>query len=119
NPFDLSLQVINLKLPGQAKGTTRSLADLAAISGQEILDTAASLFVGALSDVFPEQEKRIHYLAPLFGLSSQVPSSDVRMPVLEWYKLFTIASSPEGNVKQPFINWFNTLCADPQLLKTW
>ncbi|PPL03106.1 DUF6603 domain-containing protein [Parapedobacter indicus] len=119
NPFDLSLQIINLKLPGQPKGTTRSLADLAAISGQEILDTAASLFVGALSDVFPSQQKRIHYLAPLFGFSSQVPSSDVKMPVLEWYSLFSIASSPDGDVKQPFISWFNTLCADPKQLNAW
>ncbi len=120
NPFDVSLEVLALQLPGDAKPTNRSLADLAAITGDQILETAASLFVGALSKAFPGQEQRIRYLPALLGMSTQVPNSDVKMPILEWYKLFYNASnSGTGGPAAIFVNWFNTVSSNNDLLKTW
>ncbi len=121
NPFNVSLEVLALQLPGDAKPTNRTLADLAAITGDQILETAASLFVGALSKAFPSQEERIRYLPALLGMSSQVPNSEVKMPILEWYKLFYNATN-EGTTGGPaaiFVNWFNTISSNNDLLKTW
>jgi hypothetical protein len=121
-PFEITIQVLQLQLPGDAAPSDRTLADLEAITGQQILETASSLFVGALSKAFPSQQTRIGYLPPLIGLTSIVPNSKDKLPVLEWYNLFDIASNPskypEG-AATPFLNWFNTLSANPAQLKTW
>ncbi|MEJ2406378.1 MAG: hypothetical protein P8171_19185 [Candidatus Thiodiazotropha sp.] len=114
-PFEVSLEVLALKLPGDDKPSNRSIADLAAISGEQLLETASALFVGALSKTFPGQEARIRYFAPLFGLASSVPGSDVRMPVLAWYDLFANSETPAV----PFQAWFTAVGSDAQLLSTW
>lgn len=123
DPFSVSLEILSLKLPGNLKATNRSLADLLAITGEEILETATNLFIGALSHAFPGQEKYIRYLTPLFGLSAEIPDlPDVRMPLLQWYNLFKVAANPAqypGGIKELFFEWFNTISADPTLLKTW
>lgn len=123
DPFNISLEVLSLQLPGDEKASNRSLADLAAISGEQILETATSLFIGALSQAFQGQDSRIHNLAPLLGLSSIVPGSqDIKMPLLQWYDLLKVASDPGKypyGVRSVFINWFNTISSDPDLLKAW
>ena len=119
NPFSVSLEILSLQLAGEKAPSNRSLADLSAITGEQILETAAALFVGALSKVFPSQEKNILYLTPLLGLSSTIPDEpDVDFPVLGWYELFSIALDG-GDVAAPFLKWFNTLSSDPVLLKAW
>ncbi len=125
-PFDISVQVLALKLAGDKKTSDRTLADLEAITGQQILETVSSLFVGALSKVFTDetQQTRIGYFPPLMGLTSIVPNSEQKLPVLEWYELFKIASNPNlteypNGVATPFLNWFNTLSSNPAQLKTW
>lgn len=124
SPFDLSVQVLALKLAGDKKPSDRTLADLEAITGQQILETVSSLFVGALSKVFTDetQQTRIGYFPPLMGLTSIVPNSDQKLPVLEWYELFKIASNPNeypNGPATPFLSWFNTLSSNPVQLKTW
>ncbi len=122
DPFSIGMEVLQLLLPGDSKPSNRSLADLAAITGEQILETASNLFIGALSQAFPDQKTKITYLAPMLGLSSTVPGSDVKMPILKWYELFQIAADPvkyPQGVKEPFLNWFNTLSTDPALLKAW
>lgn len=124
-PFEIAVQVLALKLTGDEKPSDRTLADLEAITGKQILETVSSLFVGALSKVFddPIQQTRISYFPPLLGFTSIVPKSDEKLPVLEWYELFKIASSPPSQypngVATPFLRWFNTLSANPAQLKTW
>lgn len=122
--FDLSVMVLALKLAGDKKPSDRTLADLEAITGQQILETVSSLFIGALSKVFPDekQQTRIGYFAPLMGLTSIIPNSDQKLPVLEWYELFKIASNPSqypNGAATPFLNWFNTLSSNPEQLKAW
>ncbi|WDF57257.1 DUF6603 domain-containing protein [Mucilaginibacter sp. KACC 22063] len=123
-PFEITIQALALKLPGDPVPTDRTLADLEAITGQQILETASSLFVGALSNVFTQtsQQTRISYFPPLIGLTSIVPNSQSRLPVLAWSDLFKIAANPSQypqGVATPFLNWFNTLSANPDQLKTW
>jgi len=67
--FDVTLEVLALQLAGDPAPKNYSLADLEAITPQEILNTAANLFVGALSNRFPNHSDQILYFAPLFGLS--------------------------------------------------
>ncbi len=122
DPFSVSLEVLSLKL-GSAPPANKSLADLLAISGQEMLEIATNLFMGALSYVFPNQQQYLNYITPLLGLSSQIPNlPNVKLPVMEWYNLFEVASNPakypEG-VKTLFFNWFNALCTDTDALKGW
>ncbi len=124
DPFQIAILVLKLKLPGDPVPTDRTLADLEAITGKQILETASSLFVGALSKVFDDekQQTRISYLPPLLGFTSIVPKSDKKLPVLEWYELFNIAAHPAdypNGVATPFLNWFNTLASDTTQLKTW
>ncbi|MFB6456392.1 DUF6603 domain-containing protein [Chitinophaga sp. Hz27] len=121
DPFNVSLEVLSLKL-GSAPPANKSLADLLAISGQEMLEIATNLFMGALSYVFPNQLKNLNYITPLLGLSSQVPDLAVKLPVMEWYKLFEVAANPSkypDGVKTLFFNWFNALCSDTDALKGW
>ncbi|WP_212004523.1 DUF6603 domain-containing protein [Chitinophaga sp. HK235] len=121
DPFSVSLEVLALKL-GAAPPANKSLADLLAISGQEMLEIATNLFMGALSYVFPNQQQYLNYITPLLGLSSQVPNLAVKLPVMEWYNLFEVAANPDkypDGVKTLFFNWFNALCTDPEALKGW
>ncbi len=121
-PFDVTLEVLALQLAGDAKPRNYSLADLEAITPQEILDTAANLFIGALSNRFPDQAEQILFMAPLFGLSQTIPNADpdssVSLPILQWYDLFKIVNNG-GDPAKPFIDWFNSITADPQLLSAW
>lgn len=122
DPFNVSLEVLSLKL-GSAPPANKSLADLLAISGQEMLEIATNLFMGALSYVFPNKQQYLNYITPLLGLTSQIPNlPNITLPVMEWYKLFEVAANPvkypEG-VKTLFFNWFNALCTDPDALKGW
>ncbi len=123
NPFNVTLEVLSLLLPGELVPSNKSLADLAAITSEQMLEIATSLFTGALSKAFPGQDKRINYLAPLFGLGSTIPDKpDVKMPLLPWYDLFKAASDPvayPGGIESLFFTWFNTISADDQLLQAW
>ncbi|MBV8256149.1 MAG: hypothetical protein JO154_26380 [Chitinophaga sp.] len=122
DPFSVSLEVLALKL-GSASPANKSLADLLAISGQEMLEIATNLFMGALSYVFPNQQQYLNYITPLLGLSSQVPNlPNITLPVMEWYKLFEVASNPSkypDGVKTLFFDWFNALCTNTEALKGW
>lgn len=118
--FDVTMEVLSMQLAGDAKPKNYSLADLGAITPQQIFETASNLFIGALSHQFSEDiQKKISYLAPLFGFSQSIPgNADVKLPVLAWYELFSIVSK-QGNPAQPFIDWFNTITASPEMLNGW
>lgn len=120
DPFQLSIDILSLKLPGEKEASNRSLADLAAISGSEIIQTAASLFVTALTETLNlEEEGPLQYLLPIFGLSSTIPNhSDLPdLPILRWDTL--LASEQANDIAAPFRNWFRELSADTELLKAW
>ena len=120
DPFQLSIDVLSLKLPGEKVASNRSLADLAAISGSEIIQTTASLFVTALTEILSaEEEGPLQYLLPIFGLSSTIPNHPdlPDLPILRWDTLFS--SEQAGDVSAPFRNWFRELTANTELLKAW
>lgn len=116
--LDLSLVVLELQLPGDDKASDRSLADLETISGPQILNTASSLFMAAMSRVFPSDVDKLGNVLPILGLTSRVPNSQVQLPILAWYDLFRLAFEKQ-DVSAPFTEWFTTLTSDSQLLKTW
>jgi hypothetical protein len=122
-PFSVSLEVLSLLLPGDPVPSNRSLADLAAITSQQMLETATSLFTGALSKAFPGQEALVQYIGPLFGIGSSIPGNpSLKMPLLPWYDLFKAASDPvafPGGIAALFYSWFNTISSDSQLLQAW
>jgi hypothetical protein len=116
----LSLVVLQLKLPTDDKPSDRSLADIEQLTGEQILSAVSSLFVGALSEAVAQQESpRIGFLLPLLGLSPKVPAadfSDVRLPILRWDQIITYRNSDPA---RPFKEWFNALLAAPELLEAW
>ncbi len=115
--LDIALVVLQLLLPTETEPRDRTLSDLAKLTGQEILSTAASLFVTALGE-FTNQTERAAYLLPTLGLSPIVPGSEVRLPLLDWVAFMQLAING-GNLAQPFINWFNNLLANPDFLQAW
>jgi hypothetical protein len=114
----VSVVVMQLQLADETVPKDRSLADLAAISGKEIQDTAAALFVGALAKLSPDAGQRSAYLMPLLGLSSKVPGSATELPQLDWIGLFAAAVHGD-DLAAPFRNWFRALASDTALLSTW
>jgi hypothetical protein len=126
DPVRLALTVLQLQLPGDAAPADRSLADLAAIPGTQIIDTASSLFLAALAQLSAEAEARAAYLLPVLGLASAVPKSETRLPLLRWDRLFALAAGKEDNGKDepkdvtaPFRAWFQEVTADPALVRAW
>ncbi|VAW74540.1 diguanylate cyclase/phosphodiesterase (GGDEF & EAL domains) with PAS/PAC sensor(s) [hydrothermal vent metagenome] len=120
DPLQLSVVVLSLQLPGEKEPSDRSLADLAAIGGEQIIQTASSLFVTALNEILgQQQEGPIQYLLPILGLSSTFPGSEnfPSLPILRWDTL--ISSAIANDIGAPFRDWFRELAADPDLLKAW
>lgn len=117
--FEVSLEILGLKLAKDDTPKNYSLADLEAITPLEILDTAVNLFIGALSKQFTDKEKELQYFAPLFGFSSHVPDHDeIRLPLMQWIELTENAIN-QKDAAIPFFNWFNALCSDTNNLKAW
>ncbi len=116
--FDLGVEVLALQLADDPEPKNYSLADLAAISPQEILETISQLFVGAMAKEFPGASDQLLFLAPLFGLAPHVPVLDRSIPVLQWFDLLEIVSQG-GDPARPFIDWFNALTNDPPSLRAW
>ncbi len=114
---DVSLVVTRLKLPTDETPRDRTLADLLNLSGEEILSTAAALFMSALS-AMGVASTRAPYLLPLLGLSPIVPGSKTRLPILRWDRLARLVIDG-GNPRAPFMEWLGALLADPELVKAW
>lgn len=121
SPFELGVEIIGLQLAGENQPSNRSLSDLEAITAEQIMNTAASLFVGGLSKVFPDLEENIKYFPPLFGFSPDVPKAEgapnAILPVLKWYDLF--AAAQNNNADAIFLDWFNSIASDNNTFKTW
>lgn len=115
---NVSLEILGLQLANDDAPRNYSLADIEAITPLEILDTVVNLFTGALGNQFTDKKKELAYLAPLFGFSSRVPDSDVKLPLMEWIQLFEYAAQKK-DASIPFFNWFNALSATPDILKAW
>lgn len=116
-PVTVSLDILQLQLPGDAKPADRSLADLETITSQQLLSTVAALLITGLTQLTGQNE-RTQYLMPLFGLSPLVPGVDgVQLPLLDWVSLATQAG--QNDVAKPFRDWFNALASDPANLKAW
>ncbi|MCQ0090815.1 YdbH domain-containing protein [Roseovarius sp. M141] len=117
-PVSVSLVVLGLKLPTDAAPSDRTLADLEAISGAEILATAAALALAALGKLVGDQPS-LPYLLPALGLGPKVPGvANVSLPILRWDQFVENAISG-GDVAQPFLNWFTALSSDLKNLSAW
>jgi hypothetical protein len=116
-PVTVSLEILQLQLPGDAKPADRSLADLETITSQQLLSTVAALLVTGLTKLTGE-DQRTQYLMPLFGLIASVPGvDDVQLPLLDWISLATQAK--QNDLAKPFRDWFNALASEPANLKAW
>ncbi|HEX6099225.1 MAG TPA: DUF6603 domain-containing protein [Thermoanaerobaculia bacterium] len=122
---DISIVVMQLKLPTDLKASDRSLADLTQLTGEQILTTVSSLFVSALSEALGAGDKKsIDYLLPVLGLTTQVPDAlkpifpDVVLPLMRWDQL-AAAVVGGGSPTEPFKNWFNALLSNPKVLEAW
>jgi hypothetical protein len=117
NPFSLSMEIIQLKLAGDEKPSDRSLSDLAQITGQQYLETAANLFMAALYRLAGNNEKG-KYLLAVVGLSSTVDGTDLKVPTLDWLAMVKDLSNG-GTLPKPVTDWFNALVADRTSLQNW
>lgn len=115
--LNISLVILQLQLPGETKPSDRSLADLANISSEDILNTISSLFTTALMEV-SGQSPRAAYLLPVLGLSRTVPNSDTKLPLLRW-DLFLSLAIQKQNLAEPFIDWFTSLLSNSDYVKVW
>ncbi len=114
----VSLVVLKLKLAGETVARDRTLADLQAIGGAELLSTAASMALSALGKLTGDNPV-LGYLLPALGLGVTVPGvADVRLPILRWDRFFALAAAG-GDLAQPFVDWFNAVTCDPARLKAW
>ncbi|MDP9840617.1 hypothetical protein J2T09_005405 [Neorhizobium huautlense] len=118
DPISLSLVVLQLKLPTDPAPVDRTLADLQAITGAEILATASALALAALTKLVGEQPS-LPFLLPALGLGPSVPGIDgVVLPILRWDEFVENAING-GPLAQPFVDWFTALASDPNLLSAW
>ncbi|HLO77446.1 MAG TPA: DUF6603 domain-containing protein, partial [Magnetospirillum sp.] len=115
---DLSVVVLQLKLPTDTQASDRNLADLAAITPMELVSTIATMAVIAVTDAFEAAAKQAPFLLTTIGLSPVVPNSQTRLPLLRWDSVVALAVSG-GNPAQPFMAWFAQVLADPTLTSTW
>jgi hypothetical protein len=122
NP-DLSIVVLQLKLPTDSVPADRSLADLEQLTGEQLLSAISSLFLGALSKALGGNEQSLASLLPVLGLSPALAANiaplfpGVTIPALRWDLL--AQAFREGDVTRPFRDWFNTLLASPEILEAW
>ena len=123
NP-DLSIVVLQLKLPTDSEPVDRSLADLEQLTGEQLLSAISSLVLGALSKALGSgSEKTLASLLPVLGLSPQLADSvaavfpGVTIPAMRWDLL--AQAYQEGDLTRPFRDWFNTLLATPDVFEAW
>lgn len=114
----VSLVVLKLKLAGETVARDRTLADLRAVNGAELLATAASMALSALGKLM-DANPVLGFLLPALGLGATVPGvADVRLPILRWDRFFALATAG-GDLALPFIDWFNAVAGDTARLKAW
>ncbi len=121
----ISLVATGLQLPGQAKPSDQSLADLEQLTGAQILSTVSTVFVAAMSEALSGNTANptLGYVLPVLGLSPVLPAPvtalfpGVQMPVLRWDEIIDQASG--GDLAKPFKDWFNTLLSDSQTMLAW
>ena len=123
NP-DLSIVVLQLKLPTDAEPVDRSLADLEQLTGEQLLSAISSLVLGALSKALGTgSETTLASLLPVLGLSPALAANiatlfpGVTLPPMRW-DLFAQAYQ-EGDLTRPFRDWFNALLATPDVFEAW
>lgn len=114
---DLSVVALKLKLPTELVASDRNLSQIAQITPQEWLSTVATLFVTALQKVL-NQDSRLANLLPIFGLSPIVPNEELRLPLLGWEQLFSLAHAGKP-MYTPFVAWFNQLLVEDGAFVTW
>ena len=116
-PFDLAIDVIQLKLPSDSKPQDRSLSDIAQLSGQQYLETAVSLFMSALARL-SNQSDQGKYLLAVIGLSNRVEGTDIEVPTLDWLAMAGDLSQG-GSLPKPVMDWINALLSDKTKLENW
>ena len=123
NP-DLSIVVLQLKLPTDAEPVDRSLADLEQLTGQQLLSAISSLVLGALSKALGSgNETTLASLLPVLGLSPALAENvaelfpGVTLPPMRWDLL--AQAYQEGDLTRPFRDWFNALLATPDVFEAW
>ncbi|AFE07208.1 hypothetical protein COCOR_06899 [Corallococcus coralloides DSM 2259] len=117
NPVQVSTDILQLRLPGESAPKDQSLAQLASLSGDELLSTAAALAVSALGSV-TEGNGALAYLLPALGLGSSVPGTNTQLPLLGWARLLQRAMEGK-DLAEPFVTWFTALLSDADVLSAW
>ncbi|WP_154667222.1 DUF6603 domain-containing protein [Niveispirillum irakense] len=117
-PVSVSLMVERMTLPGDPVAKDRTLADLRAVGGAELLSTTATLAIAALGKAVGDQPS-LSCLLPALGLGTRVPGvSGVTLPLLRWDRFVALAASG-GDPAGPFIDWFTALSTDGNVLSGW
>ncbi|MBP2232600.1 hypothetical protein J2847_005931 [Azospirillum agricola] len=117
-PVVVSLVLLKLKLAGETTSRDRTLADLRATDGAELLATAASMALSALARLMGD-DPVLGFVLPALGLGAAVPGVEgVLLPILRWDRFFALAAGG-GDLGRPFIEWFNAVAGDPARLKAW
>ena len=121
---DLSIVVLQLKLPTDPEPVDRSLADLEQLTGEQLLSAISSLVLGALSKALGSgSETTLASLLPVLGLSPQLAASvaavfpGVTIPAMRWDLL--AQAYQEGDLTRPFRDWFNAILATPDVFEAW
>jgi hypothetical protein len=123
NP-DLSIVVLQLKLPTDSEPSDRSLADLEQLTGEQLLSAISSLVLGALSKAMPTgSEASLASLLPVLGLSPTPAAKiaalfpGVTIPAMRWDLL--AQAYRDGDLTRPFRDWFNALLSSADVFQAW
>ncbi|MGD2087091.1 MAG: hypothetical protein PVH61_12990 [Candidatus Aminicenantes bacterium] len=108
----LDLVLLNLKLPGEAKASNRSLMDMVQhTSIEEWISMALSVFAAQLARakvIGSKVEAMINSILEILGLVGD-------SPVVDWKALL---ENP-GNAAKIFLDWFRTIANSQDILKNW
>jgi hypothetical protein len=117
DPLSFTLVFTQLKTPESATASDVSLADLEALSADEVLSIVAALALSALSDA-TDGDARLNYVLPALGLGTVVPQVATPVPLLGWAEMAELVAAGK-NPSQPFLTWFLALVSDPAVGKAW
>ncbi|SFK41362.1 hypothetical protein SAMN04488518_1053 [Pseudovibrio ascidiaceicola] len=114
SPVDISLEILQLKIPGEAQANDVNLADFQAVSNEEIMGAVRGLLIAAVAQVMPADSPEISLLFPAIGFGGQV--ADIgEVPALDWLSLLENSE----DLTKPFVDWLLQISSDTKTLNAW
>lgn len=111
---DVSLEILQLIIPGEDKPSDINLADLDAVSNEEVMGAVRGLLIAALSQILPSDSPEIALLFPAIGFGGTVGDlGDV--PAVDWLSLL----ENSDDVSKPFVNWLQQIASSSEKLQAW